>query len=123
MPGVDSNMRPRVDTCRKTDLPNLSDSRRAQVHTIFPLHSPDFYAGDPYPAYRQLRATEPVCWNEVTNFWALLKYEDIRFVSSSPALFSSTKGITIPDPALPNPVQEGALIFTDPPRHRQMRKL
>jgi cytochrome P450 len=97
--------------------------RRATVRTIFPLHSPDFYAGDPYPAYRELRATEPVCWNDVTNFWALLKYEDIRFVSSNPALFTSTKGITIPDPAMPSPVQEGSLIFTDPPRHRQMRKL
>jgi cytochrome P450 len=97
------------------------------VHTDlpanFPLHSPDFYAGDPYPAYRELRATAPVCWNDVTDFWALLKYEDIRFVSSNPALFSSTKGITIPDPALPNAVQEGNLIFSDPPRHRQMRKL
>jgi cytochrome P450 len=91
--------------------------------TTFPLHSPDFYAGDPYPAYRELRATAPVCWNGVTDFWALLKYEDIRFVSSNPALFSSTKGITIPDPAVPNPVQEGNLIFSDPPRHRQMRKL
>ena len=89
----------------------------------FPLHSPDFYAGDPYPAYRELRATEPVCWNDVTNFWALLKYEDIRYVSSNPALFSSTKGITIPDPAMPSPVQEGNLIFSDPPRHRQLRKL
>jgi cytochrome P450 len=93
------------------------------VQTIFPLHSPDFYAGDPYPAYRELRATRPVCWNGVTNFWALLKYEDVRFVSTNPALFSSTKGITIPDPATPNPVQEGNLIFTDPPRHRQLRKL
>ena len=45
-----------------------------------PLHSPDFYAGDPYPAYRELRATAPVCWNDVTNFWALLRYDDIRFV-------------------------------------------
>ncbi len=89
----------------------------------FPLHSPDFYAGDPYPAYRELRATRPVCWNDVTNFWALLKYEDIRYVSSNPALFSSTKGITIPDPAMPSPVQEGNLIFSDPPRHRQLRKL
>jgi cytochrome P450 len=88
-----------------------------------PLHSPDFYAGDPYPAYRELRATAPVCWNDVTDFWALLKYEDIRFVSSSPAMFSSAKGITIPDPAYENPVQEGSLIFTDPPRHRQLRKL
>src|SRR6201996_2772607 len=87
------------------------------------LHSPDFYAGDPYPAYRELRATAPVCWNDVTKFWALLKYEDIRFVSSNPALFSSAEGITIPDPATPSPVQEGNLIFSDPPRHRQLRKL
>ena len=93
------------------------------MQTTFPLHNPDFYAGDPYPAYRELRATSPVCWSDVTNFWALLKYEDIRFVSSSPAMFSSAKGITIPDPAYENPVQEGSLIFTDPPRHRQLRKL
>ena len=44
-------------------------------------------------------------------------------MSSNPATFSSTQGITIPDPALPSPVQPGSLIFTDPPRHRQMRKL
>lgn len=88
-----------------------------------PLHSPDFYAGDPYPAYRELRATSPVIWNDVTNFWALLKYEDVRFVSGHPLLFSSTMGITIPDPDEPEPIQEGNLIFTDPPRHRQLRKL
>jgi cytochrome P450 len=95
----------------------------AKSSSAIPLHSPDFYAGDPYPGYRELRATAPVCWNDVTKFWALLKYEDIRFVSSSPALFTSTKGITIPDPATPSPVQEGNLIFSDPPRHRQLRKL
>jgi cytochrome P450 len=93
------------------------------VRTTFPLHSPDFYAGDPYPAYKQLRAGAPVCWNDVTKFWALLRYEDIRYVSTNPDKFSSTKGITIPDPVMPNPVQEGNLIFTDPPRHRQLRKL
>ncbi|OBK26574.1 cytochrome [Mycobacterium asiaticum] len=93
------------------------------VRTDAPLHSPEFYAGDPYPTYRELRATSPVHWNDVTKFWALLKYEDIRYVSSTPALFTSTKGISIPDPEMPNPVQEGNLIFTDPPRHRQMRKL
>ncbi|OBA99459.1 cytochrome [Mycobacteriaceae bacterium 1482268.1] len=87
------------------------------------MHSPDFYAGDPYPAYRELRGTTPVVWNDVTNFWALTKYEDIRIVSGHPQTFTSTKGITIPDPAQPSPVQEGNLIFTDPPRHRQLRKL
>ncbi|WP_067889609.1 cytochrome P450 [Nocardia vaccinii] len=93
------------------------------VLTTVPLHSPDFYAGDPYPAYRELRSTTPVVFNDVTNFWALLKYEDVRYVSTNPAKFSSTQGITIPDPAQPAPVQEGNLIFTDPPRHRQLRKL
>ena len=91
--------------------------------TTVPLHSPDFYAGDPYPIYRELRNTTPVVWNDVTNFWALLKYEDVRYVSGHPLTFSSMKGISIPDPAQPEPVQEGNLIFTDPPRHRQLRKL
>lgn len=88
-----------------------------------PLHSPAFYAGDPFPVYRELRATDPVCWNDEHEFWALLKYEDIRYVSTNPALFSSARGVTVPDPALENPVMEGSLIFTDPPRHRQLRKL
>ncbi|MGH3677477.1 MAG: cytochrome P450 [Mycobacterium sp.] len=91
--------------------------------TTVPLHSPDFFIGDPFPAYKALRESAPVCWNDVTKFWALLKYEDIRYVSTNPDMFSSTKGITIPDPVFPNPVQEGNLIFTDPPRHRQLRKL
>ena len=93
------------------------------MRTTIPLHSPDFFVGDPYPAYQELRATAPVVWNDVTKFWALLKYEDIRYVSGNPALFTSTRGITIPDPEFANPVQEGNLIFIDPPRHRQLRKL
>jgi cytochrome P450 len=93
------------------------------VQTTFPLHSPDFYAGNPYPAYRELRAAAPVCWNDVNKFWALLKYEDIRFVSTHPAAFTSTKGITIPVPGMPNPVQPSNLIFVDPPQHRRLRTL
>ena len=61
-------------------------SRRGRPRCVpqFPLHSPDFFAGDPYPAYKELRASAPVCWNDVTKFWALLKYEDIRYVSTQP---------------------------------------
>ena len=93
------------------------------MHLKDRLHSPEFFMGDPYPAYQALRASDPVCWNDVTKFWALLKYEDIRYVSSNPAKFSSAKGITMPDPAILAPAVEGNLIFTDPPRHRQLRKL
>ena len=99
-----------------------ADSASRPTSTL-PLHSPDFYAGDPYPGYRELRNSTPVVWNDITNFWALTKYEDIRHVSGHPLTFTSTKGISIPDPAMPSPVQEGNLIFTDPPRHRQLRKL
>lgn len=99
-----------------------TDSTSRPTSTL-PLHSPDFYAGDPYPAYRELRSSTPIVWNDATNFWALTKYEDIRYVSGHPLTFTSTKGITIPDPSQPEPVQEGNLIFTDPPRHRQLRKL
>lgn len=99
-----------------------ADSTSRPTSTL-PLHSPDFYAGDPYPGYRELRNSTPVVWNDVTNFWALTKYEDIRQVSGHPLTFTSTRGISIPDPAMPSPVQEGNLIFTDPPRHRQLRKL
>ena len=101
-------------------MPTDSTSRPTSA---LPLHSPDFYAGDPYPAYRELRTSTPIVWNDATNFWALTKYEDIRYVSGHPLTFTSTKGITIPDPSQPEPVQEGNLIFTDPPRHRQLRKL
>ena len=66
--------------------------------TTVPLHSPDFYAGDPYPAYRELRATTPVVWNDVTNFWALAKYEDIRFVSGNPAHVHVDQGHQHPRP-------------------------
>ena len=93
------------------------------MHLKDQLHSPEFFIGDPYPTYRELRASTPVCWNDVTKFWALLKYEDIRYVSSNPARFSSAGGVTLPDPAIPSPAIEGNLLFTDPPRHRQLRKL
>ena len=77
------------------------------MRTEVPLHSPDFFIGDPYPAYKELRATDPVSWNDVTKFWALLKYEDIRYVSTHPEKFSSAKGITIPDPGFPTRFRRG----------------
>lgn len=88
----------------------------------YPLHSPDFHAGDPYPAYRALRAESPVHWNDEHGFWGVTRYEDVRYVSSHPDLFSSEGGIIIPEPGK-DMTQPGSLIFTDPPRHRQLRKL
>lgn len=88
-----------------------------------PLNSPDFFRGDPYPTYAKLRAEDPVHWYEDGGFWAVTKYEDVRFVSKKPDLFCSSKGITIPEPNRTEVTQEGSLIFTDPPRHGALRKL
>lgn len=87
-----------------------------------PLHTPDFYTGDPYPDFERLRADDPVHWNEERGFWAVTKYDDVRYISSHPELFSSVDGISIPEPGQ-DLTQPGSLIFTDPPRHRELRKL
>ena len=89
------------------------------------LHSPDFFVGDPYPTYKEMRASSPVYRAGVPGgeFWALFKYHDIRFASSNPEKFSSASGVMIPDPALDVSAQQGGLLFSDPPRHRGLRRL
>jgi cytochrome P450 len=88
-----------------------------------PLHDPDFYLDDPFPAYRWLRRHAPVYWNEDCGWWGLSRYEDVRFVSSRPDLFTSTRGIMIPESGGMSPDQLGLLIFKDPPLHRGLRRL
>ncbi|MFT7841276.1 cytochrome P450 [Saccharothrix sp. BKS2] len=90
----------------------------------YPLHLPDFYIGDPAPAYRDLRQNSPVHWTGANGgFWGITRYEDIKFIGSRPHLFSSAKGVLMPDgkprTADPRPM----LITTDPPRHNALRKL
>ena len=93
-----------------------------------------FERGEAHEAFRVLRREAPVHWNPGNDlqrgFWSLLKYDDIKFVSSHPDLFISSKGITGPglrDPdSHPNAgAQPGgvSIITMDPPRHVKMRRL
>jgi cytochrome P450 len=34
---------------------------------------------DPYPLYQQMRAEDPVHWDESLGFWALTRYADVVF--------------------------------------------
>jgi cytochrome P450 len=90
-----------------------------------PLNDPDFYRGDPYPVYAWLRAQDPVHWAEPGNFWAISRHADVQFVSRSPELFTSTGGVSMPGPdgRIPTPQDLGTLLYQDPPRHRQLRRL
>ena len=108
------------------------------------LNDPEmFMEGRYHEAFRQIRNSDPVYWNEggekVNGFWAITKYEDVRYISRNPELFISSKGIAGPslrpealaemmqsDPA--NAVQATgggnvSIITMDPPRHVKMRLL
>jgi len=89
-----------------------------------PLHAPSFYTADPAPHYRRLRRDAPVYWHAERGWWALSRWEDIRQVSIQPELFCSSEGIMIPEAGNDETQQQvDSLIFTDPPRHRALRKM
>ena len=75
---------------------------------------------DPYPVYRRLRDDAPAYFNEKRGFWALSRYDDVRFAINDWRTFTSTEGITI------EPRRKGIephIIEMDPPRHSQLRAL
>ena len=87
-----------------------------------PLHDPAFHAGDPFPAFRRLRAEAPVHWHETPGFWALTRHEDVVAVSRDPATFCSSRGILLSD--LERPIMpRQSIIYIDPPEHAKYRKL
>ncbi|MBC8291821.1 MAG: cytochrome P450, partial [Proteobacteria bacterium] len=58
------------------------------------LYNPDnFLAGQPHEAYDLLRREAPVFWHDEPDgpgFWVLTRHEDVRYVSRTPSIFSST---------------------------------
>jgi cytochrome P450 len=93
-----------------------------------------FARGLPHDAFRQLRDTTPVSWqneHEVLDwpagpgYWAVTRYADVKHVLRTPEVFSSWLGATqIRDP------EPGDLAFIrrmilnmDPPEHQRLRKI
>lgn len=87
------------------------------------LDDPEFYLGDVDASYTWLRAEAPVYWHEPATFWALSKYDDIRFVSRTPEIFSSERGITIDLRGGGESAAPSTIIGMDPPVHNQYRRL
>ena len=99
----------------------------------YELVHPDYYGehGPPYEIWDRLRAESPVhrCETEdVEPFWAVTRQDDIKFISKTPELFLSAPGITLmPTDRIINE-DEGigamkVVINTDPPIHRDLRKV
>jgi cytochrome P450 len=81
-------------------------------------------------AFSWLRANDPVSWNEAPDpiapdlpnhagFWSLVKHEDIRYVSRSPELFTSTQGVFVDD--FPQLETILSFLIMDAPRHTALR--
>jgi cytochrome P450 len=66
---------------------------------------------NPYPHYAHMRATTPVHFNETLGVWEVYGYHDIQTVLGDAKTFSSD-------------LSDGKMmVFMDPPRHTQYRRL
>ncbi|WP_158226955.1 cytochrome P450 [Amycolatopsis vastitatis] len=88
-------------------------------------YDPLLLADDPYPAYRRLRAEEPVYrgqTGEGISFWALSRFADVQAAAVDWESFSSAEGNDLDDTGLlfgPAPAMDCA----DPPQHTRMRNV
>jgi cytochrome P450 len=101
----------------------------------YELIHPDYYGanGPPYAIWDRLRAESPIhrCdVEEVEPFFAVTRQDDIKYISKTPELFLSEPGITLvprdPEERLNEDEGLGAMrvvINTDPPVHRDLRKV
>jgi cholest-4-en-3-one 26-monooxygenase len=117
------------------------------------LTNPDnFLQGTPHGWLAEIRNEDPVHWHEGSSgaaFWCVTKWEDLRYVSRNPLLFSSERrGTNMPNPkmeemmreraaqggeagpmaSMATQAQEGTGVFPimlmmDPPRHVAFRRL
>ncbi|MBP2325402.1 cytochrome P450 [Kibdelosporangium banguiense] len=93
-----------------------------------------FAAGLPHDAFRELRDSAPVSWqdeHEVLDwpagpgYWAVTRYSDVRHVLRTPEVFSSWLGATqIRDPEPDDLAFIRRMILNmDPPEHQRLRKI
>ena len=94
------------------------------------IDDPQFYLGDPYPVFARMRKEAPALFCEDLNLFAISRYRDVREISRMPEIWSVTGGIVINDAKYKSRVAEsffpeGAelLATTDPPRHRELRRV
>jgi len=83
------------------------------------------FAHDPYPTYRHLRDSEPLCRQPDGSVF-LSRYDDVRAVMTDAQRFSSDKRVDFLPKFGPSPLYEHhttSLVFNDPPAHTRVRKL
>src|SRR5271169_684149 len=98
------------------------------------IEDPRFYLDDPFPVFARMRREAPVFYYEPLDTFVLTKHEDVRYVNRTPEHYSNAQGIflndikyqgqtdeTITDSFFPKGGEQ--IGTTDPPRHRQLRRV
>ena len=88
----------------------------------------NFENGPPIDYFRMLRREAPVCWHEEkkgAGHWAVTRYDDLKFVSKNPNIYSSWRGGTILRELTPQQMEgnRALMINMDPPQHVKYRRL
>jgi cytochrome P450 len=78
---------------------------------------------DPYPVYRRLRDEAPLYYNEVHDFYAVSRYEDVERGLLDAPTYISGKGAIIELIKADIEIPPGVVIFEDPPTHTTHRRL
>ncbi len=76
-----------------------------------------FYAGDPYPTYRQLRDEAPAYWDPAQQIWGISRYADVVDVEKRTARYTSAHG------SRPRVPADYSMINHDDPLHQNQRRL
>lgn len=72
---------------------------------------------DPYPVYRQLRATQPVAWVPAANRYLVTRHADIAYLEKHPEIFSAAESHS-----LMTRVMGRTMLRKDGPDHLRERK-
>jgi cytochrome P450 len=78
---------------------------------------------NPYPVFRRLREEAPLYYNEVHDFYAVSRFEDVENVFKDHGTYSSARGGILELIKADIELPPGVFIFEDPPIHTAHRSL
>ena len=103
--------------------------------TDVPIEDPQFYLDDPWPTFAWMQRDAPFWYYEPLDTFVLTRYEDIKAIAALPHVFVSSRGLFLNDVKFQ--AQAGDELMTDrffpkggeqvgttdPPRHRELRRV
>jgi hypothetical protein len=94
----------------------------ASAQPLFDPYDPELWQ-DPYPIYWRLRDEHPVYFHPTRRFWVLSRFEDVHWATRTPALFSSSHGLSFEQDEIGMLGLPPTFIMMDPPEHTARRQL